>query len=227
MKLAMLGSTGLAGTATVHLAMQRGHEVRALVRKSTSPPNALAAAEIVWGDALDPDAVAKTIAGVDAVISTLGGYRGPESIEGGTSNILTAMRETGTDRLVLLQGFHINFPEDPHNPGRRLVQAFLSTRCRPLLRHGAALGELLLRTGDLSWTLVRIPRIVQGGPSGRARLGTFALGPWSCVRLGDVASYLIQLIEDGTAIRQAPMLYTTTRHQSERDPIATTARAHP
>ena len=204
--------------------------MRALVRESTNASSALAAAEVVRGDALNPDAVAKTLAGADAVISTLGGYRGPESIELGTENIVTAMRKTGPDRLVVLQGFHIGFPGDPINAGKRLVEAFLAVRCRPLLGHGAALGELLRRTADLSWTLVRIPRIVDGGPSGRARAGTFALGPWSSVRLGDVAVHLLQLAEDGTAVREAPMLYTPrTPPPPQRgiDPGATaTTRAH-
>jgi hypothetical protein len=142
MKLAVLGGTGLAGSAVVEQAVERGHHVRALVRSSTNPPRALVEADIVRGDALDPDAVARTISGADAVVSSLGGYRGPASIAAGTQNIITAMRRTGPDRLVILQGFHIDFPGDPRNPGKHLIKAFLALRCRPLLEHGGALGGL-------------------------------------------------------------------------------------
>ncbi|HEY3471129.1 MAG TPA: NAD(P)H-binding protein [Amycolatopsis sp.] len=207
MKLAVFGGAGLAGTATVRLALERGHHVRALVRG----PGTLEGAEVVRGDALDPDAVAATVAGADAVVSSLGGYRGPGSIDAGTRTIAAAMRAGGPDRLVVLQGFHIDFPGDPHNPGRRLVEAFLSVRCRPLLGHGQALGELLRQTSDLSWTLVRVPLIADGPASGWARLGVFALGPWSSVRVGDVAETLVRLAEDGTRVREAPMLYTPRR----------------
>lgn len=208
MRLAVFGGTGLAGSAMTRVAMERGHEVRALVRSATTPPDGLDGGEIVRGDAHDPDAVARTMAGADAVVSTLGGFRGPASIERGTANIVAAMRESGLDRLVVLQGFHIEFPDDPRNPARLLVKAYLAAGCRPLLRHGAALGELLRRTSDLSWTLVRIPRIADGPASGQAQLGTFALGPRSFVRLGDVATQLVDLVERDTWVRHAPMLHT-------------------
>lgn len=208
MKLAVFGATGLAGTATVRLALEHGHQVRALVRPSTTPSSDIAEAELVRGDAFDLDAVARTVAGADAVVSTLGGYRGPDSIDAGTAHIITAMRSSGLDRLVVLQGFHIGFPGDPQNLGKRLVEAFLALRCRPLIGHGAALGELLRGTDDLSWTLVRIPPIVKRPASGRAELGIFGLGPWSCVFLGDIAEHLIDAVEYGTSVRAAPMLCT-------------------
>ncbi|CRK62010.1 hypothetical protein [Alloactinosynnema sp. L-07] len=221
MKLAIFGAAGLAGAAVAQLALDRGDQVRALVR-STKPPGVLDRAEIVRGDALDPAAVAATVAGSDVVISTLGGYRGPDSIDKGTMNIIGAMRRTGPRRLVVLQGFHIGFPGDPNNPGKHLVEAFLAVRCRPLLGRGAALGELLRGTGDLDWTLVRIPRMVDGPPSGRAAAGTFRLGPISSVRVGDVADHLYRLAQERASIHEAPMLHTPrTAQKSHADPDLT------
>jgi putative NADH-flavin reductase len=169
MRLAVLGGTGLAGSAVVEQAVERGHQVRALVRGSTNPPRAVMEADIVRGDAFDPDSVARTISGADAVVSSLGGYRGPASIAAGTEHIITAMRQNGPDRLVVLQGFHIDFPGDPRNPGKHLVKAFLALRCRPLLEHGAALGGQLRGTDDLAWTLVRIPPMSADRPRDEPR----------------------------------------------------------
>ena len=165
MRLAVFGGTGLAGAAVARMAIENGHQVRALVRSPATRP-VVSGADVVRGDALDPHAVARTIAGTDAVVSTLGGFRGPESIATGTRNIIAAMRETGLRRLVVLQGFHVEFPGDPKNLGKRFVEAYLALSCRPLLPYGAALGELLRATEDVSWTLVRIPRIVDGDPPG-------------------------------------------------------------
>ncbi len=190
------------------MAIENGHQVRALVRSPADQTQVVSGADVVRGDALDPDAVARTIAGTDAVVSTLGGFRGPESIATGTRNIIDAMREAGPRRLVVLQGFHVEFPGDPKNLGKRFVEAYLALSCRPLLPYGAALGELLRATEDVSWTLVRIPRIVAGDPSGRARTGIFALGPVSSVRLGDVATCLIELAENESSVHEAPMLHT-------------------
>jgi NAD(P)H-binding len=210
MRLAVLGGTGLAGSAVVEQAAERGHHVRALVRGSTSPPRALLEADIVRGDDVGPDAVARTISGADTVVSSLGGYGGPASITAGTEHIITAMRRNGSDRLVVLQGFHIDFPGDPRNPGKHLVKAFLALRCRPLLEHGAALGGC--SEGPTTWLDPRAdPPDVSGPASGRARMGTFALGSWSSVRVGDAASTLLDLVVTAAFVREAPMLFTPRR----------------
>lgn len=214
MKIAVFGGAGLAGGALVQLATHRGHSVRALVRGRKSPNSPLDHVEVVSGDAFDVDAVAKTIAGADVVVSTLGGYRGPESISTGTANIVAAMRAHGPARLVVLQGFHIDFPGDPRNPAKSVVKTFLAVRCRPLLAHGESLGQFLRATDDLAWTLVRIPRIVKGSPSGRAVTGRFALGPITSVRVGDAASSLLDLAGTEAYLRDAPMLFTP--HSSGR-----------
>lgn len=211
MKITVFGASGLAGSALVELAVREGHTVRSLLRPSTTPPAAIARSEIVRGDALDPDTVARAIAGADAVVSTLGGFRGPASIAAGNANIVAAMQRGGPARLVVLQGFHIDFPGDPHNAGRSVMRVLLSLRCRPLLGHSAALGDLLRETDDLAWTLVRVPRIVKRPASGRTQTGRFALGPTSSVRLGDVAATLLELTDNSEHLHAAPMLITTRR----------------
>ena len=213
MRIAIFGGTGMAGAAVTRLALEHGHQVRALVRGTGHSATAVPEVDVVHGDALDPDAVARTIDGADAVVSTLGGFRGPQSIATGTQHIISAVRERGTRRLVVLQGFHVDFPGDPHNVGRHLVETFLTLRCRTLVSYGAQLGELLRSADDVSWTLVRIPRMVEAGPSGRAVAGIFELGPWSSVRSGDVAAHLLALAEGDASVHDAPMLYTprTTR----------------
>ena len=219
MQLAVFGSTGLAGTALTRLALENGHQVRALVREPGHAGRIIPRVEVVRGDARDASAVARTVDGADAVISTLGGFRGPDSIAAGTRNILAAMRVSGPRRLVVLQGFHIGFPSDPQGPGKRLVKAYLTLRCRPLVLYGAELGQLLRDTHDISWTLVRIPRMVEGGPSGRVSSGTFALGPWSSVRVGDVAAHLLTLAQNESSVHEAPMLHTPRSRRWASTPV--------
>jgi putative NADH-flavin reductase len=226
MRIALFGSTGMAGSAVTRLALEHGHQVRALVRNVGHSASSGTGVDIVPGDALDPDAVASTIEGADAVVSTLGGFRGPDSIAIGTRHIITAMRELGTRRLVVLQGFHVDFPGDPHNAGRHLIEAFLTLRCRALVSRGAELGELLRATDDVPWTLVRIPRMVDAGPSGRAVAGTFELGPWSSVRSADVAAHLLALAESDASVHDAPMLYTPRSGRTSGNDVRAGAAAN-
>ncbi|UYN83070.1 MAG: NAD(P)H-binding protein [Microcella sp.] len=211
MKIAVFGGAGLAGSAFVEHALRQGHGVRALVRESTSVPPGLATAEVVRGDALDASAVAETISGCDVVVSSLGGFRGPESLDAGTANIIDAMRRQGLRRLVVLQGFHVSFEGDPENFAKRIVKLYLRLRCRPLLPHSAALGRLLRETDDIEWTLVRVPPIVDAPFTGRAELGRFALGPLSKVTVGDTAATLLDFATSTASVHDAPMLVTGRR----------------
>jgi putative NADH-flavin reductase len=68
-RVVVFGSTGRTGTAVLERALARGHEVAAFAR---SPEKVGRGAEIVVGDAFDPEAVAAAIRGRDAVITALG-----------------------------------------------------------------------------------------------------------------------------------------------------------
>lgn len=208
MLLAVFGSTGLVGTALTALALDRGHEVRTLVRGPRASGCAAGGVEVVEGDALDPHAVAKTVVGCDAVLSALGGYRGTTSLSGGTANILTAMRDAGVGRLVCVQGFHLRFPGDPFSVGALFVTAFLRVRAPRLVPQGHAMGALLRETHDIDWTLLRIPLVTPGPASGRAWVGQFKLGPRHSVQVGDVAAQMLGSLEDRAAVHTAPMIYT-------------------
>lgn len=211
MKIAVFGGAGLAGSAFVEHATRKGHGVRALVREASVVPPSLEAVDVVRGDALDARAVAETIKGCDVVVSSLGGFRGPESLDAGTANIIEAMRQQGLRRLVVLQGFHLSFEGDPENFAKRIVKVYLRLRCRPLLPRSAALGRMLRETDDIEWTLVRIPPIVGTPFTGRAEMGRFALGPMSKVTVGDVAATLLDLATSSDAVHDAPMLVTPRR----------------
>ena len=171
MKLAVFGGAGLAGSAMVESALAQGDEVRTLIRPQSASPAGLDETSVVRGDAFDAAAVADTVTGADAVITTMGGYRGPDSLSVGTANIISAMRASGVDRLVVLQGFHLHFPGDPHTLGSRMVAAYLNRQCPPLIPHGQKMAELLVQTDDIGWTLFRIPRIAPGPPTGQPDSG--------------------------------------------------------
>jgi len=70
MKIAVIGATGRVGSRIVTEALARGHQVTAIARNvdAVEPrPNLT----VRRGDAADPDALAKLLAGHDAVVSAL------------------------------------------------------------------------------------------------------------------------------------------------------------
>jgi putative NADH-flavin reductase len=206
MKLALFGSTGTVGAVLLERVRSAGHCAHALVRSPCQPSQSDPDVSFTVGNALDASAVDRVIAGTDAVLSTLGGVRGPDSLSAGTALILQAMKQHHVRRLVLVQGFHLHFPGDPRNFGQRLIGPAMRLYNKEIVRHSAVMAATLQRENDLDWTVVRIPRISGRGPSGHRREGLLRLGPWSTVTSGDVADFTYECLERNLFIHQAPMV---------------------
>jgi len=207
MRIAMFGATGVVGSAVLQLAVDRRHEVRVLARsrqRVRSP-----GVDVVVGDVLDPDHVAKALVGCAGVVSALGGFGDAASIDAGTSNIMAAMREAHVRRLVVMQGFHIPFPGDPRNPGARFIDAMLRLRSPSLVASSHRLGELLRTCEDLDWTLVRAPLVKPGPLTGQREHGLLRLGPRSHVTTGDLAEEILETLERAGTLPRAPMVKST------------------
>jgi uncharacterized protein YbjT (DUF2867 family) len=215
-RLALFGGTGTVGSAVLGQALEHGHEVRALARTPEKLSRTDPALTVVPGDALDPAAVATTLAGCHSVVSALGGFGGPESISVGTATIVAQMRELGVRRLVVVQGMHLHFPGDPPGWGRAIVGAGLGLVSRPLTEASAVMAEQI-QDSDVDWTVVRLCRVVTGPGAGACRTGLLAaLGPWSTVPVGDAARVVLQVMCDPTTIRTAPMVAGGRPRRSDR-----------
>jgi putative NADH-flavin reductase len=208
MKLAMFGATGTVGRSLLAQALQAGYDVRVLARDPSGVSLTDPRLEVVPGDALDPVTVKQTVAGCDAVLTTLGGYGDAVSVSQGTENIVAAMRAAGVRRLVVMQGYHLVFPGDPHNLGQRLIAPLLWLADRRLVPETRRMAEQIQAVSDIDWTVVRAPRVVDGPPTGRERTGILRLGPWSKVTNSDVAATMLTALMDNATVHTAPMVCT-------------------
>lgn len=97
--LLVIGATGQTGRHTVELLRERGHNVRALVRRIDERADRLAAlgAEVVEGDALDLDSLARASTGIDALYFT---YPILPGLIDATANIAQAAEENGVGAIV-------------------------------------------------------------------------------------------------------------------------------
>lgn len=71
MRVLVIGGSGYVGKAVVKNALERGHEVTALLRNPDAVPDGPKLRK-VKGDALDPAAVREAVKGQDAVIDAIG-----------------------------------------------------------------------------------------------------------------------------------------------------------
>ncbi len=105
MKVAVTGGTGVVGIPLVELLVAQGHDVAALVRRSSSVP---AGARPVAGDLLDPESLDRLTAGAEVVFGVAGvnelcprrpGEMWQANVVG-TRNLLESARRSGVRRLV-------------------------------------------------------------------------------------------------------------------------------
>jgi putative NADH-flavin reductase len=90
MKIAVFGGTGRTGVPLLKEALDRGLEVKALVRTPAKMNFSGQQLEVIEGDALDENDVRKTVEGTDAVISVLGPAKGsPDSLMKDAAEVIT------------------------------------------------------------------------------------------------------------------------------------------
>jgi putative NADH-flavin reductase len=196
MKITVFGSTGGTGRVLLEEGVRRGHQITAFARQASALDGTAGLAEIVQGDARDPDPVARAIDGRDAVIVTVAG-RGQQDVATAIARTVTAaMLDTNVRRLITTSAYGMvaTRPYVMASLVRLLFgKAFADQR---------AADEVIAASG-LDWTILRATRLVaSAAPDTSPRLSTehFAKGPWSLSRAA-YASELLDLAQAGTYVR--------------------------
>ncbi len=116
MKLLVTGAGGFLGRYVVKSAVERGHEVRAMIRPASRlvPPSWRwhPQVEVVRGDLRARNSFDESLDGVDAVVHLAASKAGDlyEQFGGtviATENLLDAMKRVGVDRIVLTSSFSV------------------------------------------------------------------------------------------------------------------------
>ena len=109
MRVLVTGATGKVGGATARALLERGDEVRALVRNPERSQALLPTGiELVRGDATDPESLVKAVEGCELVFNAMGlpeQWVPDESVfdqvnARGTENVISAARRAGARRVV-------------------------------------------------------------------------------------------------------------------------------
>lgn len=107
MKIALIGATGFVGSAILKEALERGHDVTAIVRH----PDKLQAHPKLHakkGDVYSADEVARLVSGHDTVVSAFNpGWNDPEIYNHqvkGTESIIKGVKQAGVKRLLFVGG---------------------------------------------------------------------------------------------------------------------------
>jgi putative NADH-flavin reductase len=206
-KLTILGATGATGQHVVRQALERGHQVTALVRDPTRLPIQHERLRVTIGTIEDNSApLQQSLKGQDVVISALGRGRSLKSdhlIQHAVPPLLAAMTAAGVGRLVFTSGIGV---------GDAYAEAPLFSRIviKVLLRDiyaDKAIGEDLVRMCGLEWTIVQAAQLTNGPLTRRYRAGEdLKQHGMPTVSRADLAHFLLNQVDDRTYVRKTVRL---------------------
>ena len=205
-RVLVLGATGGTGRAIVRRLKDLGHVPVALVR---SPEKATGLdAIIVQGDARDPAALDKAMAGVDAVISALGTPVSPlrevTLLSTATAALVAAMTRHGVDRLVAITG--IGAGNSRGHAGFLFNWIILPLLLRKVYADKDR-QEAVIRKSGLDWVIVR-PSVLNDKPGRgavRALLDPSRFNGGTVAR-SDVADFVVDQIGSDAFVGKTPLV---------------------
>ena len=207
MKIALIGATGYVGAALLEEALNRGHQVTALVRHPEKlPQHANLSAQ--RADVHDVASLAEQLRGHDAVLSAFNPGWGQADIRAqfiaGSQAIVAATKAAGIRRLLVVGGAGSLYVA----PGQQL----LDTPDFPAEYKEGAEGarqvlNLLRDEQELEWTFLSPAALLQPGPrTGQFRLGGDDLllsdGQPGRISVADLAVALLDETEQPQHLRQ-------------------------
>lgn len=207
MKLAIFGATGRTGQPLVALALAQGYEVVALARTPALLPLTHPKLVVLPGDVLRLADVAQTVRGTEAVLTVIGhSHTTPRNLLAvGTQHMLTAMHQHDVQRLICLTGAGVADPHDRPKLVHYLFTLALKLMAGDVLADAKQQYEAIRRS-SLDWTVVRVPRLLEGPATGHYRIGWVGINTGTQIRRADVADFLLTQLTDATYLRQAPLV---------------------
>ena len=209
--LLVVGASRGIGSETVKRALAAGHGVRALARSTGASPLEQPGLEKIAGDARDPATVARALAGVEAVIETLGESPSLKSVVSGTTLfssatriLIDAMRATSVRRLVAVTGLGAG---DSRGRAGILYDALVFPLLLKRIYDDKDVQEQMIKASGLDWTIVRPGLLTSGPATGRAR-ALSAPEDWRAgsVSRADVADFLVRETFQRRFLGKTPLL---------------------
>lgn len=173
MKIAIFGAGGTIGQRILNEALNRGHQVTAIIRNPSSFNRSDKNLLVAQGDVLDSASVAKSVAGHDVVIGSVG----PNSPDGNTEivvdaahSLLNGASRSGIKRLIFVGGAG----SLEVAPGLQLVDSpsFPAAFKKIALAHRDALDVFRATDKDINWLNISPAALIAPGE----RTGKFRIG---------------------------------------------------
>ena len=195
MEVAVAGGHGKIGLRLLRLLAERGDRGRGLIRNADQGPDLEAVGAMAVGadlENLDSDAVARSIAGVDAVVFAAGAGPGSGAARkrtvdyGAAAKLIEACKLNGIERYVIVSAIGLRDPDSWGDEMRPYLEAKLQ-------------ADTELAASGLDYTIVR-----PGGLTDDAGTGLVEVAEWleqyGRIPRDDVATTLLACLDDSGTI---------------------------
>ena len=202
--IAIIGGTGKVGRYIAAKAIQNGHKVRMLVRNPKSLPYN-DKIEVVEGNVQDIDSIRLLLKDCHIIINTFGQpIKDIPIYSSVTNNILTIMDEFKITRYIGVTGGSLNIKGDNksflNKIGAKIFEIFFS---KMMIDKKKELS--ILNNSKVEWTLIRLPFVVEGTGFGNVKESMTDM-PGIKITNEDIASFIINQIENKTYVRKTPFI---------------------
>jgi putative NADH-flavin reductase len=218
MRVVIFGANGPTGRLLAGLSVAAGHDTLAVTRHPETFALQEDLLQVVAGDVLDLDAVARAIEGSDAVLSALGvpfGKAQVETYSRGAENMLEAMKRYDVRRLVVVSSGAVTGEDEPTGGWvfNRVLQPYVMNKLGKTVYDDMRRMEALVSGSELDWTILR--------PSGLYELPevtnyslTEERGPGRLTARIDLADAMLRQIDDHRFVRKIGHVITTESNPS-------------
>ena len=210
MRIALFGAGGQIARRIAREALDRGHQVTAVVRDPSSFRKYDDRLEVTQGDATDAASVARAAKGADAIVNAISPRPSPSgrpasSLVDGARAVIAGARQAGIERLIAVGGAS----SLEIAPGVRLFDApEFPDVYKAEAREGIdSLDVYRNESGDLDWTFISpAAEIGPGERTGKYRTGGDQLltdrNGRSFISYEDYAAALVDELESGRNLRR-------------------------
>ncbi len=178
----------------------------ALARTPAKLADADGVLQVVEGSSTDVAALERLLLGADAVISALGPTAKEADLHSRTATALVeVMARHGLRRYVGVSGAGIDVPGDRKGPRDKVISALIQRLGGEVVQDKPR-EYAIFEDSALEWTLVRPPRLTDKPATVKVEHDAHRPGRATSISRADLAGFLLDVVERGLHVRQAPFV---------------------
>lgn len=205
-KIAVIGGTGMVGKRIASKALEKGYQVRMLVRNPKKVILKDAKLEIVKGDVRNRKEIQTLLKDCDVVINTFGQpMKGKQIYSNVTETILSVMDDLQIDRYIGVTGGSLTITGDKKGFINRVGAKMFEVLYSDMMKEKKKEWELLNENRLMKWTLIRLPFIADKQETGRVKENLTDM-PGTKITNGDIAAFIMGQIKSSKYIHKAPFI---------------------